>query len=187
MMEQNKAQLIELFTDCINKKRFVSQLSSKDEYDLRQRKTEYTFNINSFYRPKIYYQYMQLGILPKDIRPDFLLFHTGGESSVIEIINQKDQLKNLLNKYKNPEENFFKYLGDYRYILCSNDITTETVPDSWGILKLDMVDKKKYPHILLIKPALMVKKNFYIESQFLIRSLSISRDKLLKINKISDI
>lgn len=102
-------------------------------------------------------------------------------------IYQQDQLKNLLNKYKNPEENFFKYLGDYRYILCSNDITTEAVPDSWGILKLDMVDKKKYPHILLIKPALMVKKNFYIESQFLIRSLSISRDKLLKINKISDI
>lgn len=187
-MEQNKAQLIELFTDCINKKRFVSQLNSKDEYDLQQRKTEYTFNINTFYRPKIYYQYMQLGILPKDIRPDFLFFYNSGESSIIEIINQQDQLRMLLNeKYKNPKENFLKYLGDYRYVVCSSDINIESVPDSWGILKLDMVEKKKFPHILLIKPALMVKKNFYIESQFLIRSLSISRDKLLKINKISDI
>ena len=187
-MEQNKAQLIELFTDCINKKRFVSQLNSKDEYDLRQRKTEeYSFNTNLLYRPKIYYKYMQLGILPKDIRPDFLLFHNSGESSIIEVVNEQNQLKNLFNKYKNPEENFFKYLGDYRYILCSNDITTETVPDSWGILKLDMVEKKKFPHILLMKPALMVKKNWYIESQILISKLSISRDKLLKINKISDI
>lgn len=31
-MEQNKAQLIELFTDCINKKRFVSQLISFINY-----------------------------------------------------------------------------------------------------------------------------------------------------------
>ena len=31
-MEQNKAQLIELFTDCINNKRFVSQLISFINY-----------------------------------------------------------------------------------------------------------------------------------------------------------
>ena len=189
MMEQNKTQLIELFTDCINKSRFISQLSSKDKYDLQQRKTEeYSFNTNLLYRPKIYYQYMQLGILPKNIRPDFLFFYNSGESSIIEIINQQDQLRMLLNeKYKNPKENFFKYLGDYRYVVCSSDINTESVPDSWGILKIDMVEKKKFPHLILTKPAIMVKKNWYIESQILIRNLSISRDKLLKINKISDI
>ena len=86
-MEQNKEQLIELFIDCIDKRRFISEISSKDEYDLQQRKTnEYSFNVNSFYRPKIYYKYMQLGILPKDIRPDFLLFHNSGESSIIEVM-----------------------------------------------------------------------------------------------------
>ena len=158
-MEQDTAQLVGLFIDCIDKRRFVSQISSKDEYDLQQRKTnEYSFNVNSFYRPKIYYKYMQLGILPKDIRPDFLLFYNNGESSIIEIVNEQSQLKNLLNKYKNPEENFFKYLGDYRYILCSNEINIDTVPDTWGILRIDIIDKRKHPHIILIKPALMVKK-----------------------------
>lgn len=120
-MEQNKQYLIELFIDCIDKKRFISQIN------LQQRKTnEYSFNVNSFYRPKIYYKYMQLGILPKDIRPDFLLFYNNGESSIIEVVNEQSQLKNLFNKYKNPEENFFKYLGDYRYILCSNEINIDT-------------------------------------------------------------
>ncbi|WP_300713714.1 hypothetical protein [uncultured Brachyspira sp.] len=158
-MEQDKTQLVELFIDCIDKRRFVSQISSKDEYDLQQRKTnEYSFNVNSFYRPKIYYKYMQLGILPKDIRPDFLLFYNNGESSIIEVVNEQSQLKNLFNKYENPEENFFKYLGDYRYILCSNEINIDTVPDTWGILRIDMIDKRKHPHIILIKPALMVKK-----------------------------
>ena len=187
-MEQDKTQLVGLFIDCIDKRRFVSQISSKDEYDLQQRKTnEYSFNVNSFYRPKIYYKYMQLGILPKDIRPDFLLFYNNGESSIIEIVNEQSQLKNLFNKYKNPEENFFKYLGDYRYILCSNEINIDTVPDTWGILRIDIIDKRKHPHIILIKPALMVKKNWYIESQILIKNLCISKDRLSKIHKISSI
>ena len=187
-MEQDTAQLVGLFIDCIDKRRFVSQISSKDEYDLQQRKTnEYSFNVNSFYRPKIYYKYMQLGILPKDIRPDFLLFYNNGESSIIEIVNEQSQLKNLFNKYKNPEENFFKYLGDYRYILCSNEINIDTVPDTWGILRIDIIDKRKHPHIILIKPALMVKKNWYIESQILIKNLCISKDRLSKIHKISTI
>ncbi len=187
-MEQDKTQLVGLFIDCIDKRRFVSQISSKDEYDLQQRKTnEYSFNVNSFYRPKIYYKYMQLGILPKDIRPDFLLFYNNGESSIIEIVNEQSQLKNLFNKYKNPEENFFKYLGDYRYILCSNEINIDTVPDTWGILRIDIIDKRKHPHIILIKPALMVKKNWYIESQILIKNLCISKDRLSKIHKISTI
>lgn len=188
-MEQDKYQLIDLFSECINKRRFVSQISSEDEYNLMQRKTEeYSFNTNLLYRPKIYYQYMQLGMLPKDIRPDFLLFHNSGESSIIEIINQQWQLRYLLNeKYHNPEENFFKYLGDYRYVLCSNDVNTDIVPDSWGVLKIDMVEKKKFPHIILTKPALMVKKNWYIESQILIRDTNRLKDKLLKIKKISNI
>lgn len=188
-MEQDKTQLVGLFIDCIDKRRFVSQISSKDKYDLQQRKTnEYSFNVNSFYRPKIYYKYMQLGMLPKDIRPDFLLFHNSGESSIIEVVNEQSQLKYLLNeKYSNIEDNFYKYLGDYRYILCSNEINIDAVPDTWGILRIDMIDKKKYPHIILIKPALMVKKNWYIESQILIKNLCISKDRLSKIHKISSI
>lgn len=189
-MEQDTAQLlIELFIDCIDKRRFVSQISSKDKYDLQQRKTnEYSFNTNLLYKPKIYYKYMQLGMLPKDIRPDFLLFHNNGESSIIEIVNEQSQLKYLLNeKYSNTEDNLFKYLGDYRYILCSNEINIDAVPDTWGILRIDMIDKRKHPHIILIKPALMVKKNWYIESQILIKNLCISKDRLSKIHKISTI
>lgn len=183
-MEQDKEQLIDLFTDCIKKRRFVSDINDKVESQLQQ--MEYSFNNNTLYKPKVFYQYMQLGLLPKNIRPDLLLFYNTGESGVVEIINHQNQLKSLLNeKYINPEDNFYKYLGDYRYILCSNDVNIDAVPDNWGILKIDMVEKKKHPHIILTKPAIWVKKNCYVEAQLLIRNLCISKDRLSKIHKIS--
>ena len=89
------------------------------------------------------------------------------------------------DSYRILQDNFYKYLGDYRYILCSNDVNIDAVPDTWGILKINMVEKKKYPHIILIKPAIWVKKNCYVEAQLLIRNLCISKDRLSKIHKIS--
>lgn len=186
-MDNNREELIELFSDCIKKRRIISDINNEAVSQLQE--IEHSFNTKTvLYKPKLMYRYMELGILPVETRPDFLLFYNTGESSVIEVVSDQNQLKFLFSKkYTDQDEYFYKYFGDYRYILCSNNINTEAIPDNWGILKIDMVEKKKYPHIIFKQPAKWVKKNYYLECELLIKKLCILNERLQNIHRISAI
>ena len=57
-------------------------------------------------------------------------------------------------------------MGDYRYILCSEDIDTKELPTEWGILRLKDIGKRK-PYLYMHKQAVRQEKNFYEEIELL--------------------
>lgn len=162
-----------LFKNSIIKKRFVSNIA---------RNTEYDFNLNRFIKPKIIFNPNNLNILPVNVRPSFLLFYHNNESAIIELVNNNIELNEVLRKYSGYSE---EYLGNYRYILCIEDINTQNVPDNWGILKIDNIKNRKFPYVVLMKPAEYVNKNIDAEMSFLIKSLSFINNKMIKIHDIS--
>lgn len=163
----------QLFETCINKKRVIYNYPDKDKDN---------FNFYKFIRPKIIFNKKELDIISSSIRPDYLLLYDNC-SATINFINDNLKLKNYLNSIKSGSMD--SYIGSYRYLLCEKDIDVNIVPESFGILNIDNVENRKFPQIIIVKPASQVNKNLQNEFSLLFKKFLFLNNKLEKIQKIS--
>ncbi len=170
----NKHELSDLFTDCFLKRRIILNSKNFSQQNIDE------FNTYRFPKTRLLYKQSDLSDLDISERPDFLLFYNTGQSAVVEVVAKQHDLDILL---KNKQ----KTIGDYRFLLRLNNISYNSIPDTFGILNIAMVEKKKYPHIILERPAVMVSKDYYKETMLLTIKLNRINNKISKIHQISSV
>lgn len=152
------AELIKLFVNCIKNKRYIDNRTQHSIW-YKGSQDETSFNLYNFYRPRIYF------IEPAKCleRPDVILFYQHGISAIVEVkISRSDFLADFKKKHRQTGQG----MGDYRYILCDEDIDIKELPAEWGILRIKDIGKRK-PYLSIQKQAIMQEKNTYEEIELL--------------------
>lgn len=154
----NHSELITLFIECIKNKRYMDNRTQSSIW-YHGTKDETSFNLYNFYRPRNYF------IEPAKCleRPDVILFYQNRISAVIEVkTNRSDFLADFKKKHRKAGYG----MGDYRYILCSDNINIKELPAEWGILRIKDVGRRK-PYLYMEKQAVKQEKNSYEEIELL--------------------
>lgn len=156
----NHSELIALFVDCIKNKRYIDNRNNQSIW-YKGSQDETSFNLYNFYRPRIYFTEPAKCLE----RPDIILFYQHGISAVVEI---KTSRSDFLADFKKKHRQTGQGMGDYRYILCSEDIDIKELPAEWGVLRIKDKDIcKKKPYLYMHKQAIKQVKNFYEEIELL--------------------
>lgn len=152
------SQLIDLFVSCIKNKRYIDNRTQNIVW-YKGSQDETSFNLYNFYRPRIYFTEPAKCLE----RPDIILFYQHGISAIVEV---KTSRSDFLADFKKKHRKAGQGMGDYRYILCNEDIDIKELPAEWGILRLKDIRKRK-PYLYMDKQATIQCKNTYEEIELL--------------------
>ena len=154
----NHSELIALFVDCIKTKKYIDNRNQNTVW-YKGSQDETSFNLYNFYRPRIYFTEPAKCLE----RPDVILFYQHGISAVVEA---KTSRSDFLADFKKKHRKAGQGMGDYKYILCDEDIDIKELPAEWGILRIKDIGKRK-PYLYMHKQAVRQSKNFYEEIELL--------------------